>query len=433
MGGDPERPLQVAAASGLVRAAEPLLVLLSGGGDSVCLLDVAVRLGARVSALHVNYRLREGAGADEALCGDLCERLKIPLTVERPKLKRAGNLQERAREVRYALAERHAERDYAAAHTASDQAETVLYRLAVSPGRRALLGMEPRRGRLVRPVLDATRDDTHAYCRARGLAWREDPSNTDRQFARARVRHELLEPLRSLNPAAERNIAETAKLLRDEAAVLARETKDALESLGGGPAVSLGALWDQPPALARLVLRSLAEKAAGTEHPLSREEADAVLALGQEGGSRSLDLGGGLRAVVEYGTLRFSLGPEAPPPDPVELPVPGAVRFGEWEVEAKPGRPGDVSVSARALGSGATVRAWRDGDRMRPRGLGGSKSLQDLFTDRKVPRSLRRTLPVVEADGEVVWVAGVALDERFAAEEGESSVGLSARQRGDAP
>jgi tRNA(Ile)-lysidine synthase len=83
-------------------------------------------------------------------------------------------------------------------------------------------------------------------------------------------------------------------------------------------------------------------------------------------------------------------------------------------------------VSAEALGPALVVRSWRDGDRMRPLGLGGTKTLQDLFTDRKVPRALRRTLPVLEAGGEIVWVAGVALDERFAAEEGER-VSLSAR------
>jgi tRNA(Ile)-lysidine synthase len=434
MEGDPDRPLEAARTSGLVRPGEPLLVLLSGGGDSVCLLEVAVRLGARVSALHVNYGLREGADEDEAHCRRLCERLEVPVVVERPGLLEGGNLQERARDVRYALAEDHAEGDYAAAHTASDQAETVLYRLAVSPGRRALLGMDPRRGRLVRPLLEATRADTRAYCRVRGLAWREDPSNADRRFARARVRHDLLEALRSLNPAAERNIAETAKLLRDEDEVLAGEVSRTVEMLGGGPAVALTELAAKPPALARLVLRALAERAVGAPHPLSREETEGILGLAREGGTRSLDLGQGLRAVVEYGTLRFSVGPETPPPEPVELTVPGTARFGEWEVQAAPGRAGDVSVSARALGTRATVRAWRDGDRMRPRGLGGTKTLQDLFTDRKVPRALRRTLPVVESEGTVVWVAGVALDERFAADEANgSSVGLSARRRGLVP
>ena len=426
-----ERPLDQARDSGLVREGEPLLVLLSGGGDSVCLLDVALRLGARVAALHVNYGLREGADADEDLCRELCSELGVELAVERVALPEHGNLQEQAREARYALAERLAERDYAAGHTATDQAETVLYRLTVSPGRRAVLGMEPRRGRLVRPLLGATREEARQYLRARGLDWREDPSNADRRFARARVRHDVLDALRELNPAAELAIAETARQLRDESELLERDAAEALEGLGGGPAVSLAQLGALPPALARLVLRSLAEAAEDAPRSLSREEAEQILALGEgRGGTRSLDLGGGLAAVAEYGTLRFRHGAagEAPVPDPVALPVPGSARFGSWEIEVRLGEEGDVSVAAGALGEEALVRSWRDGDRMRPLGLGGSKSLQDLFTDRKVPRALRRTLPVVEAAGAVVWVAGVALDERFAAPEGAPDLlGLSAR------
>jgi tRNA(Ile)-lysidine synthase len=426
-----ERPLQAARDSGLIREGAPLLVLLSGGGDSVCLLDVSVRLGAAVTALHVNYGLREGADEDELFCRELCERLDVPLVVEHVSLPAGGNLQERARDARYELAERHAEGDYAAAHTASDQAETVLYRLATSPGRRALLGMEPRRGRLVRPLLRVTREECREYCRSRRLDWREDPSNADRRFARARIRHDVLEALRELAPAAEPTIVETSLLLREEAEVLDDAVAEALTRLGGGPAVSLSDLRAEPPALARLLLRALAEAAQGVPRALSRDEADAILVLGQRGGTRALDLGGGLRAVAEYGTLRFTRDPDAPAPEPVRLPVPGSVRFGNWELEARLEGPGDVTVSAEAMGGAAVVRSWREGDRMRPAGLGGTKSLQDLFTDRKVPRPLRRTLPVVEAAGEIVWVAGVALDERFAAREaGEGSVGLFARQRG---
>jgi tRNA(Ile)-lysidine synthase len=413
-----EAPLDAARASGLVRPGVPLLVLLSGGGDSVCLLDVALRVDARVSALHVNYGLREGADADEAFARELCERLGVPLHAERVRLPDSGNLQEQAREARYALAERLAEGDYAAAHTASDQAETVLYRLAVSPGSRSLHGMAPRRGRLVRPLLAVTRDEVREYLRARGLAWREDPSNADRRFARARVRHDLMAALREIGPAAERTIAATADQLREEAEVLEQAVDAALEELGGGPAVSLAGLREQPPAVRRLVLRRLAG---------GRPVPDEVLTDLDERGTRSLDLGGGLRAIVEYGTLRFSSGADPEPPEPVSLSVPGRTSFGSWEVEARLSAPGDVSVSAAAIGDAATVRAWREGDRMRPLGLGGTKTLQDLFTDRKIPRALRHTLPVVEAGGQVAWVAGVALDERFAPRPGEPSVGLSAR------
>jgi tRNA(Ile)-lysidine synthase len=424
-----ERPLDAARESDLVQPGEPLLVMVSGGGDSVALLDIAVRLGADVSALHVNYGLRPDSSDDEALVQRLCTERDIALTIEHVALATdGGNLQERARDARYSLAEQLAERDYAAAHTASDQAETVLYRLAVSPGSRALHGMAARRGRLVRPLLAVTRDEVRDYLRARGLEWREDPSNADRRFARARVRHDVLGALRELSPAAERTIAETARQLRDEAEVLDAAVDDALKELGSGHAVALDALREHPPALQRLVLRHLAEQAAASppaRRSLSRREADALLDIGNEG-SRSVDLGGGLRAVSEYGTLRFTRSPDAGPPAPVELPVPGQARFGDWELEARTDRPGDVAVTN--LGAAVTIRAWRDGDRMRPAGLGGTKSLQDLFTDRKVPRALRRTLPVVETGDAIVWVAGVAVDERFAAAEGApGAVSLSAR------
>jgi tRNA(Ile)-lysidine synthase len=241
------------------------------------------------------------------------------------------------------------------------------------------------------------------------------------------VRHDLIEALRSIGPAAERTVAETARQLREEAAVLDAAVDAALGELGGGPAVSASVLGRQLPAVRRLVLRRLAEQAGGE---LAAGEAEQIMALGGRG-SKSLDLGGGLRVVVEYGTLRFTRAPAAAVPDPVTLPVPGRVRFGDWEVEAAPRTLGDVSVTGVA--ASLTVRAWRDGDRMRPVGLGGTKTLQDLFTDRKVPRELRRTLPVVTSDEEIVWVAGVAVDERFAAPsadvEAPGSIGLSATQR----
>jgi tRNA(Ile)-lysidine synthase len=375
----------------------------------------------------VNYGLREGAAGDEEFVRALCSGLGVPLFAERVTLGEPtpGNLQERARDARYALAERLAEGGYATGHTASDQAETVLYRLAVSPGSRALQGMPARRGRLVRPLLGVTREEVREYLRSRGLEWREDPSNADRRFARARVRHDLIEALRSIGPAAERTIAETARQLREEAEVLDAAVDAALEELGGGPGVSAPVLGRQLPAVRRLVLRRLAEQAGGE---LGAGDAEQIMALGGRG-SKSLDLGGGLRVVVEYGTLRFTRAPEAAVPDPVALPVPGQVRFGEWEVEASVGGPGDAAVRGE-LGSILTVRAWRDGDRMRPVGLGGSKTLQDLFTDRKVPRALRHTLPVVVSGEEIVWVAGVAVDERFAAApDSTQAIALSATQR----
>ena len=420
--------LAAARASGLIQAGEPLLVMLSGGADSVCLLDVAVELGAGVSALHVNYGLRGAdSKADADHCRALCASLGVPLRVEGVDLPGDGNLQAEARDARYALAERLTPGDYAAAHTLSDQAETVIYRLATSPGRRALLGMQARRGRLVRPLLAVTGEDTREHCRARGLEWQEDTSNADPRFARARVRSEVMPVLKDLNPRAEHAIAETAAQLGDEAEVLGAAVEGALERVGA-VAVPLELLRRESPALARLVLRTLAERAAGAPVALGRRDCDAILGL-TSAGTVVLDLGGGVRAIAEYGVVRFSAEAAQASTAAMEMAVPGAVRFGPWDVEAVAGRAGEAVLSADALGAAVTVRSWRQGDRIKPAGMGGSsKSLQDLFTDSKVPRELRRTLPVIEAGGEIAWVAGLAIGQHFIPTGGET-IALTARMR----
>ena len=123
--------------------------------------------------------------------------------------------------------------------------------------------------------------------------------------------------------------------------------------------------------------------------------------------------------------MRFTREGRPGAPDPVELRVPGSARFGSWEVEAHAAGSG---LAAAALGPSVTVRSWRPGDRMRPAGLGGSQKLQDLFVDRKVPREQRPLVPVVEAGGEIAWVAGVAADERFRAGPGAAAVAFTARR-----
>jgi tRNA(Ile)-lysidine synthase len=378
-------------AGGLLRGA--VVVLLSGGRDSVCLLDLAARLAGPVTALHVNYGLRESADADEAFCAALCARLGVPLEVRQAGAPR-GNVQAWARAVRYAEAER-LDGLIAAGHTATDQVETVLYRLAASPGRRALLGMPERDGRLIRPLLGSTREETAAHCRARGLPWREDPSNDDPSFARNRIRHELLPALRAIHPAAERNLLRTLAVLRDEAAVLDDLIPDTDD---------VARLRALPPALRRLAVQALAGD------PPVGQRADEILALAEHGGSASLDVGGGVRAIVEYGRLRFAIG-TPPEPLPARLPVPGRVAYGDGEVTCE--AVADGGLDGDALGAALELRPWRDGDRMRP--AGGTRTLQDLFTDRKIPRERRRRVPVAVSGGEIAWVPGVATAARFRA------------------
>ena len=393
-------------------------MLLSGGVDSVCLLDVAVTLGAEVSALHVNYGLRPTSDGDEEFCRDLCARLGVPLQVERVTLPEQGNLQASARDLRYELAEAIAVGDYATGHTASDQAETVLYRLASSPGGRALLGMKPRRGRLVRPLLEVTRAATREHCHTRGLEWREDESNRDPRFARARIRHEVLPVLEQLAPGAEARIAASSKLLAEEYEVLRRVVDETIAGLGEAP--KLERLRALEPALARLVVQALAER--GGSPALSGDAIERIFALSERGGTVALDVGGGVRAVVEYGRLRFTRTRARETPESAELAIPGRTVFGAYEITAGPeaaaGDGPSVELSADRLERGASVRAWLAGDRMRPAGLGGSRKLQELFTDRKVPREARSELPLVVVGGEVAWVPGVAVGENFLADSG---------------
>jgi tRNA(Ile)-lysidine synthase len=348
----PQRLHERVRAQGLLGEDGAVVAMVSGGRDSVCLLDVAVAVrGAdSVKALHVNYGLRPEADGDERHCEQLCARLEVELEVVKvkPGERDAGNLQAWARELRYAEAVRlagmldeepgsgsrtaqrrlqqqpapgRAQACVATGHTASDQVETILYRLAASPGRRALLGMAPREGRIVRPLLGVTREQTAAYCRARRLDWREDESNDSQTYARARVRHKLVGALRAVHPAAEANVRRTASLLREETELLDGLVQD---ELAGRRSIAIARLQELPTALARLVVVRLAEDAAGTYVPQAGDRVTEILALGRRGGRAELHVGGRAGAVIEAGELRMvklpprmdeppATAPESPP------------------------------------------------------------------------------------------------------------------------
>jgi tRNA(Ile)-lysidine synthase len=247
----------------------------------------------------------------------------------------------------------------------------------------------------------------------------------------------VLPVLREIGPGAEATIAETQAELAEEGEALERAADDVLAHSGADAAGAIGrdALASLHPAIRRLVLRRLAERAAGAAVALGRSRADQIWRLLSEPEGGVVELGGGVEARIEGGHVRFTIGP-AGEPTSVTLSLPGVCRFGSWEVRAElssrmPAAEGpDLAVLDPAvLGEPLVVRSWREGDRMRPLGLGGSKSLQDLFTDRKVPRSLRRSLPVVISDGRIVWIAGVAVSEEFVAGPGASEAAvLSAAQ-----
>jgi tRNA(Ile)-lysidine synthase len=315
-------------ATGLLSAGSDVVAMLSGGRDSVCLLDVALALcgGERVHALHVNYGLRAESDDDERHCRELCERLGVEIEVVRVSRDEgaSGNLHAWARELRYTAAHTFAQRLdrglskrdasparaghrpfstlIATGHTATDQVETILYRLAASPGRRALLGMAASEGALVRPLLGLTRHDTAAYCTELKLAWHEDSSNESPLYARARVRNGLVRALDAVHPAAQANVLRTAALLREETELL-----DALldAELDGRASIAIERLAQLPAALRRLLVIRLAEDASGAFVPQAGERVGEILALGARGGRAELHVGGLVSAVIEDGDLHM--------------------------------------------------------------------------------------------------------------------------------
>ena len=413
------------SASGLVAPGSTGLVLLSGGADSVGLLwGLTGLLGPEgLLALHVNYGLRPDSDRDQEICDELCREMGVELVTVRAG-RPEGNLHDWARDLRYGEAEALADRldlDWiAVGHTRTDLAETVLYRLASSPGTRALRAMPARRGRIIRPLLDLGRDQVREQVERAGLPFVDDPSNLDPGFARARIRSAVTPVLSGINPAYELNVARTLAEIEEEALFLEAEARTLIgEGPGGRPAIAAPELLPAPPAVARHALRLLVERSTGRAAPVSiaRTESTRELAGRPEGGS--VDLGGGLRLEVGSGFV-LAEGPEDRPAAPSELPIPGVASWDGWLFGAEgagpdlvPRGPEVATLDRSGLGGGLAVRAWRPGDRIRPLGMTGSKKVADLMAEKGLPRPRRPEWPVVESGGEIAWVPGIAVSESF--------------------
>jgi tRNA(Ile)-lysidine synthase len=295
----------------LVPAGGAVTCLVSGGADSTCLWHALSRLGYDVSAVHVHHGVR---GADADADAEHCATVLGARVIQvEPAPTEAA-----MRDLRYTATEGFGLR--ATGHTATDQIETVLYRIVSSGSTR---GIRVRReDGVVRPLLDVTREETLAYCEEHGLSVRIDATNP--KTTRGLIREEILPLLRRLHPGAEAN---------------------------------LRALGEERPSLPRAL------------------EASLVELLTSRAGSRSVDLGDGVRAVREYDTLRLE----------------GTLEWGPWTLEAR--------------GEDLEVRTRRPGDRL----AGRRKKVQDLFVDAKVPRAERETWPIVVHGDEVVAVPGIAV------------------------
>ena len=402
------------------------LVLVSGGPDSVALLRAVQALGGEPTVLHVDHGLRgEESLADALFVRRVCEELGVRCEVETLDLGDGPNLQERARDARYRVARATSARleldVVATGHTADDVAETVLLNLARGAGLRGLASIPPVRDDFVRPLIDRTRREVLAYLSDLGQAYRTDPTNLTAKYARNRVRLEVIPVLEELHPGAAANLA--------RAASTARADLEALEALAEGVLVNRGCevvlTRDALLALPSGVRRHAARRAYSEVLPgaplLGSAHVRAVLALVEAGpGTRSLDLPGGAVAVGRGGE-EIALYVPGEVPSREEALGEGEVRFGGWAFQVggiarydgpDAARPSVAYLDTR--GGPYRVRMAREGDMIRPLGLGGRKKVFRAMMDRKVPRDIRgRTPVVVGRSGEVAWIPFGELGEPF--------------------
>lgn len=402
------------------------LVLVSGGPDSVAMLRTILDLGGRPAALHVDHGLREKESHEDAeFVRDLCAGLKVRCEIRTPDLGDGPNLQEWAREERYRLARRVADElgldVLATGHTADDVAETVLLNLSRGSGLRGLSGIPPVRDEVVRPLIDRTRREVLAYLAALDQPYRTDRTNLTAKYARNRVRLDVLPVLEDLYPGATRNLARAASLAREDLVALEVLAATALEERDGEVSLPRLKLLALPRALRRHAVRLAYARVLPDAPPPGSAPVEAALALMEAGaGARHLDLPGGVVAVARGGE-ELALYLPADAPDGEESLVPGEIRFGGWRFrvsEAERFDPGDSSrpevAFLDASGGPYVVRAAREGDIIRPLGLGGTKKVLRAMMDRKVPADVRRRTPVVAgAGGEVAWIPFGEIGEPF--------------------
>lgn len=399
-------------------------VAVSGGADSVALLDLLHRLGYPLAVLHVNHGLRGAeSDADERFVRELAERLGLPVDVLRaPPPPPGENLEQALRRIRYAFIEDARRRlrleRVATGHTLSDQAETVLLRLARGSGVQGLCGIHPvTRHGVIRPLLACSRAEIRQYLAARGLPWREDASNQDPRWRRNRVRAELMPLLQEiLNPQVEAAFARAAALAWEDEQDWQRRVRDVIEALGppAGPrTVEVSLLRSLGPALGRRVVRALLAESAGASRSLTLEHADAAwrLVSGEKGSGRVRVPGAEVWRSQRW--VRFCR-PESPPasaPPAARLEGEGEVRVGNWRLHigARPreGCYDEVSeADPAAVSFPLTARFWRPGDRFHPAGREAPLKLKDLFQKTGIPSWERAEWPILESGRGIVWCRG---------------------------
>ncbi len=429
-----------------------LVVAVSGGQDSVCLLYILAQLQEelklKLHVAHLNHQLRGAeAEADARYVARLARKLGIPATIGQRDVKdyqsrRRISLEEAAREVRYAFLSQVAGSTgtdcVAVGHTTDDHVETVLMHLIRGTGTRGLRGLQPvSRWRssdgsltVVRPLLRVSRQETAAYCQSHRLRPRVDASNLSLSSLRNRIRLQLLPRLKSYNPQVVKALLRTARIAGDDQAFLEGEGARLWDSVARKHGETIVLDKDKflllPPALQRHLLRTALGELSGSLKDVEARHIEEIMDARDKPAGKSLSLPGGLLFTIEY--QRYLLGRDAaalsPFPvlgDEVTLGTPGETLLPGWCVKAdiidrqQMGDKGDdftVYLDAGKAGHQLTVRPRQAGDRFQPLGMGQPKLLKEFMIDAKIPRAWRQRVPLVCSPNHILWVVGWRIDDR---------------------
>ena len=435
----------------LISDGEKLVVAVSGGADSVCLIHILANLQEelklKLHIAHLNHQLRGAESeADASYVADLARQLAIPATMEKRDVKgyqarERLSLEEAAREVRYSFLAQvagaiGAER-VAVGHTRDDQIETILMHLIRGSGTRGLRGLQPatlwQSGvdslTIIRPLLEISHQETENYCHQHRLTPRLDASNLSLSPLRNRIRQQLLPLLESYNPGVAEALLRTGRIAGDDIDFLDEQVARLWDEVARQEKKSIildKKGFDQlPPTLKRYLLRALVERLLGSAKDIEMRHVEEMMSLATKAAGKRLSLPGGLTFSVEYNRYLLTSDLTALSPLPLlkgEFPlnIPGETRLPGWRVEATIIKQEEMSekddftayLNLAKSGDRLMVRPRRRGDRFQPLGLAQPKKLGEFMIDAKIPNTWRGQIPIVCSEEQILWVVGWRLDER---------------------
>jgi tRNA(Ile)-lysidine synthase len=435
----------------LVSGGDKLVVAVSGGADSVCLLHILAKLQKelkiKLHLAHLNHQLRgTESEADAEYVAELAHQLGIPAAIEGRDVKgyqarQRLSLEEAAREVRYSFLAEVAGSigtdRVAVGHTRDDHIETILMHLIRGSGTRGLRGLQPvtlwqsteKRLTIIRPLLEISHQQTEDYCREHRLAPRLDASNLSLSPLRNRIRQQLLPLLESYNPAIAESLLRTGRIVADDIAFLDEQVARLWDEVARQQEKSLildKERFDQlPPTLKRYLLRAAAGKLLGSAKDIEMRHIEEMMSLATKPAGKRLNLPGGLTFSIGYNQYQLATDLAALSPLPMlegesQLNIPGETRLPGWRIKAIIIDREEITeknnfiayLDLAKTGDKLLVRPRRRGDRFQPLGLPQPKKLGEFMIDAKIPQAWRGEIPIVCSGEQILWVVGWRLDER---------------------